>query len=375
MSGRRAMPTPRSCIVGCLVIVVAVAATAPAAAQGSKIDRPALAARLAKEIRDARSSIHVAATDCTFALMSEPLRTKAVDAPVRGRVVVALEQRGRCALPGYQPAPPPYHLIVRRLVPMRVDAERNLVHRREFVLVDRARVLVLLSDAAAPQPSEYYVYAAALDTDRESRELVGRLGPLLWPGFLTTPGGGGELRRDPRWSTANHRALTTQVLSGLGFERPAIAVVEAGNVNVDRLANQFNNPQHSMRDIGQTVDEAKTVAAAWIDSRKQAVQSRVVGGDVCCALFALGEALHTVQDRKHGWIPLYRHLLHETLSDYLNEKEPVEWAVALQETQSVCQEVLQAVGTAGGDAAMKTLTRGEVPPTCLCDGFTVKVSR
>jgi hypothetical protein len=343
--------------------------SAPAFAESPPLNRAELAARLAQTIDAATSSIHIAAGDCTFGLISAQLRAKATDASLRGKIVIALDQTGRCELPGYQPAPPPYTLEVRRLVPIRVDDEGRMVHRREFVLTDMTRLTFVLSDAREQVPQRYFVEEAMLGTDSASRQLVRQLGGLLWPGAFPAPDGGEAVRRDPRWSTANHRLLTTSVLGALGFMTTATSIVETGNVTIDRLANQFNNPQHSMRNLGQTVESAKAEAAAWVASRRAAVEDRIARGDVCCALFALGEGLHTVQDRKHGFIPLYQHLVRETISDYKPEKDPEDWSMAERETRTFCDDVLAAVGALGADA-VTALKAGTGQP-CRCDGFAV----
>jgi hypothetical protein len=338
-------------------------------AQTSAVSRDELATRLDRLVRDARNEIYIAATDCTFSLVSQPLRAKAAEPGLRGKVVVALDQKGKCGLPGYQPVPTPYTLEVRRLVPLRVDEGAGMIYRREFVLIDRSQLTVILSEAHHALPSAYHVETATIEDDPKARDLVRQLGALLWPGLFVPPAGSDELRGDPRWSLTNHRNLTREVLKQLEFASVAISVVEAGNVNVDRLANQFNNPQHSMRNVGQSVEEARAAAADWIASRKVAVVNRLAQGDVCCALFALGEALHTVQDRKHGWIPLYRHLLHETISDYKPHADAEDWVTAQRDTRALCDEIVSTVGSRGREAL--AVLRAGTSQQCVCDGFRV----
>jgi hypothetical protein len=57
----------------------------------------------------------------------------------------------------------------------------------------------------------------------------------------------------------------------------------------------------------QSVESAKAEAKAWIDNRISAAADALISGDATQGLFAFGEALHTIQDNKHGWVTLERH--------------------------------------------------------------------
>ena len=119
-----------------------------------------------------------------------------------------------------------------------------------------------------------------------------------------------------KFSVEVHRQMTLQVLTSSGFSQRAAARVAQGNVYVDRPSNQLSNYQHSMRDIGQTRDEAVTTSYNFSRERLIEAGRLIAAGDYERGLFVFGEGLHTVQDRKHNWITLPGHGPTEYRTDY-----------------------------------------------------------
>jgi hypothetical protein len=246
------------------------------------------------------------------------------------------------------------------------------MYRREFVIGDEARVLVALSDSRKVAPSEFLVYEADLSKRPDTAALIRSLAASLWPSLFSDESKG-ERGSDVRWSTTNHRRITRDVLTAFGFGTRAVSLVEEGNVFVDRLSNQFNNPQHSMRNLGQTLAEAQREASEWIASRRKLALSEAYRGNMCCALFSAGQALHTIQDRKHNWIFLYQHLLGQIISDFWHQYAPEQWERAHRETREWCVEFLNEVQGLVGPAIDRLKQTQELK--CSCGGVNVDVTR
>ncbi len=109
---------------------------------------------------------------------------------------------------------------------------------------------------------------------------------------------------DPRglWRAPGHRDLTTGLMTDSNaFTAADIARAVQSNLNVDRLSNQFNDPAHYMPG---TQAAAETLISNLLE---RAVQSELAGMHNE-AMDALGEGLHTVQDRyshfeqNAGWV-------------------------------------------------------------------------
>lgn len=333
--------------------------------------REELKIRLHEVVVSARGSVYLAATDCTFALVSEMLRARAEEPALRGRVAVTLQNDGRCRLPGLQPLPPPYAWRLGDLEPLRVDERNGLVYRREVLLVDDTRLLIVLSDSRDAEPVSYVGYHVDLAGQADATAAIESLARALWPFHFKETPPEGNASSQPRWSTTNHRLLTRNVLAAEGLIPTAIALVEEGNVHVDRLTNQFNNPQHSMRNLFQTVEEARKTADEWIAARTRVALEHARRGDMCCALFSLGQALHTIQDRKHGFIPLYRHLIEETRSDINRDYAPEAWDRAERETIEHCRAFLAEL-TAAAPSAVAAF-KGTPQRRCSCDAVAVEL--
>lgn len=315
-------------------------------------------------LNSTQESLRLALTDCTFAFFSSEL---ASTIRLNSKKLIAdllLDNSGHCSLPGFDGVDIPYEARTTKLEPLRIDLPSKQSIRREFLVVDRSRLVVILSDDRLSIPQELTVYDGTFTNNDDASTLIAKLDSLLWPSERAPLGMG--VTREEKWSTANHRLITKDILHSLGFTPMAIAIVEEGNVYVDRVTNQFNNPQHSMRNLWQTVEEAQLVATEWIDSRKTSALSYIESDKHCCALFAMGEALHTIQDRKHKWIPLYRHLLLEILSDFFPGHAEEDWELAHVQSRDWCNHFISEVGRLYGEEtllALKTVTIVQ----CTCE--------
>jgi RHS repeat-associated protein len=94
------------------------------------------------------------------------------------------------------------------------------------------------------------------------------------------------------WEDAGHTDLTQTGLQTFGnaFNAGDIATIVSANLNVDRLANQFNDAAHYMPG---TRDAADTLINNLLWT---AIQQQQAGNHVA-AMKSLGQCLHTAQDR------------------------------------------------------------------------------
>ena len=335
----------------------------------SLINREELAATLLSSLDTASKSVLIAASECTFALVSGQLRAR-VEKHTLEFVAVSMEPEGQCVVPGLEEPPLPFAFKLRHLKPIDIDESRGMRYRREMFVFDDREVVVVLSDGLQSDPRSYLVHRIRTEDDSAVAAHLPSIKGAFWPDQFEVPRHGG-LRTEDRWSTSNHRRITRDVLMQLDFSTSAISVVEEGNVYVDRLSNQFNNPQHSMRNIGQPIRMAQEEAESWISSRQTLVLSNVQSAQYCCALFHLGEGLHTIQDRKHGWIFLYQHLFDEIRSDYFHRHEPEAWEMAHKETAEFMDDLLERLRQSAGSHLPNF--RSYHGQTCVCDGVKVEV--
>jgi RHS repeat-associated protein len=93
------------------------------------------------------------------------------------------------------------------------------------------------------------------------------------------------------WRAPGHRALTTGPMTASNaFTTADIARAVQSNLNVDRLSNQFNDPAHYM-------PGTQAAAEALISNLLERAIQLERAGQHAEAMDALGEGLHTVQDR------------------------------------------------------------------------------
>ena len=113
---------------------------------------------------------------------------------------------------------------------------------------------------------------------------------------------------DGKFAQEVHRRMTMQILTRGGVSVRAVGKIAEGNVYVDRPLNQGNNYQHAMRDVGQNREEAIRMSSQFSRERLLDAGRLIASGDYEKGLFELGRGLHTIQDKKHGWITLPEHL-------------------------------------------------------------------
>jgi RHS repeat-associated protein len=103
------------------------------------------------------------------------------------------------------------------------------------------------------------------------------------------------------WQTSVHAELATSAMIALGFSQHDIDIAVNANINVDRVANQFNDAAHYMpgtNSQAQALIIESLIEAAGLAQNKKHDQ----------AIAKLGEALHTAQDywahakEDAGWI-------------------------------------------------------------------------
>jgi len=99
-------------------------------------------------------------------------------------------------------------------------------------------------------------------------------------------------KTDPHglWEAEGHTDLTRTALQEVGFSPNDQRTVIAANVNVDRFSNQSNDPAHYMPSTG-------AAAERLINASLERAVTAELRGDHHGAMVALGEGLHTVQDR------------------------------------------------------------------------------
>jgi RHS repeat-associated protein len=103
------------------------------------------------------------------------------------------------------------------------------------------------------------------------------------------------------WWDTGHRQLTTGAMTGSPFTTTDINRAIQSNLNVDRILNQANDPAHYM-------PGNQAAAEALIRSLLERAVELEAAGRHDEAMVALGEGLHTVQDRyshfeqNGGWI-------------------------------------------------------------------------
>ena len=112
---------------------------------------------------------------------------------------------------------------------------------------------------------------------------------------------------DGRFAAEIHRRYTMQVLTGNGFSQRAAERVAQGNVSVD-TNNPFDNPFHSMKDIGQIRGDAIVASDIFTKERLLEAGRLIASGDYENGLFELGRGLHAIRDQKHDWITLPEHV-------------------------------------------------------------------
>ena len=134
------------------------------------------------------------------------------------------------------------------------------------------------------------------------------------------------------WDDAGHTDLTQKVLQRFEntFNAVDIATVVSANLNVDRLANQFNDAAHYM-------PGTKDAADALINKLLQSAIQLQKAGNHKVAMRFLGQCLHTAQDRfshfeqNAGWT---EHLPGGTDPDSPT-KHPSEYARARNSTEGI----------------------------------------
>ena len=185
------------------------------------------------------------------------------------------------------------------------------------------------------------------------------------------------------FSVEVHKQITVRVLTKLGWSKAAAAKAAAGNASVDqgssplktieKTLNPFgNNPKHSMRDVyiqysyplvlsqkvpsefersiriptgteKQSVESAKAEAKAWISNRISAAADALISGDTSQGAFAFGEALHTIQDEKHGWITLEEHFTDVNMISTDLNPTPEQLAKAERDTRAAVNTLFSTI--------------------------------
>jgi RHS repeat-associated protein len=169
------------------------------------------------------------------------------------------------------------------------------------------------------------------DPQRWNRYSYVRNNPLRY----TDPDG--RLPVEP-WKASGHTDLTTAAMSGQGgLSSQDVARAVEANIAVDALSNQTNDPAHYMPGTGAE-------ATKLIDQLLDTAVKAEVGGRHSEAMKALGQALHTVQDRyahdaqNAGW------LAHMNGSAPDNPaKHPKEYQDAKRASQEFVQRYLAEV--------------------------------
>jgi hypothetical protein len=121
----------------------------------------------------------------------------------------------------------------------------------------------------------------------------------LWPYIANNP----VNYIDPLglWRAPGHTALTRNAMTGAPFTPTDINKAVQSNLNVDRLLNQANDPAHYMPG-NQAAAEALIKSLLEIAVELEAAERHDE------AMHALGEGLHTIQDRyshfeqNAGWL-------------------------------------------------------------------------
>lgn len=114
--------------------------------------------------------------------------------------------------------------------------------------------------------------------------------------------------RDGRFSKEVHKQITRLITEQLGYKAKAIQFLVESNLDVDRVLNFVNNPEHGICDYASCSPEDFGRIQGVIDSRLANAVDAAVRGDYSEALRELGQGLHTVQDLvAHQGEPLIRH--------------------------------------------------------------------
>jgi hypothetical protein len=102
------------------------------------------------------------------------------------------------------------------------------------------------------------------------------------------------------WGAKVHSILTSSVLGLAKFNDEDIKIATTANLNVDRIANQGNDAAHYM-------PGSEANAQTIVDTCLERAINCEIAGDRKGAMEALGEGLHTLQDKsahsdqKAGW--------------------------------------------------------------------------
>jgi hypothetical protein len=72
-------------------------------------------------------------------------------------------------------------------------------------------------------------------------------------------------------------------------------------------------------------------------------KSRVISGDTSQGAFAFGQALHTIQDEKHGWITLEEHLTDPKMIRTDLKPTPEQLAKAERDTQAAVNTLFSTI--------------------------------
>jgi RHS repeat-associated protein len=142
------------------------------------------------------------------------------------------------------------------------------------------------------------------------------------------------------WEDPGHTDLTQTAFQTFGnaFNATDIAIIVNANLNVDRLANQFNDAAHYMPGTREAAD------ALINDLLRTAIQQQQAGNRNA-AMRSLGQCLHSVQDRSAhfeqnaGWIA---HLPGGTDPDNPT-KHPNEYRRARNATEDIVRRFLNGI--------------------------------
>jgi hypothetical protein len=113
------------------------------------------------------------------------------------------------------------------------------------------------------------------------------------------------------FSAQHHEGITRATLAMMRWRQVYVDEAVRGNLYVDRLDNQTNNHQHSIRHVTEDVNDARMRADRFTVSQiHKAVRAVKCQKDVMKGAFEFGQALHTEQDRSaHDFITLPQHAL------------------------------------------------------------------
>ena len=193
------------------------------------LTRDQLKQLLGRSVKTA-DNVVAAVSNCTFSLFARALsdRAKTLDTPNQFVLLVDTQHIAKACVIGDLGRPPWKMVHDRTLEPVLVEKERNLVLRREFLIVDDYLHIVMLSPMDVEIPSTYMVYRGNAEGDDDLTQAMEQAKHAVFPNFFQSVRPQKTIF-EPRWSTDFHRQITREILGPLGFKEDYERNVQLSN--------------------------------------------------------------------------------------------------------------------------------------------------